>query len=82
VCIEANQAGTSDPTCPDITLQGVPLDGCCKPNGNCGVLDTFLGLGCVDPSQFTGGTPVKCGGADGGGDAASDAPVVTDAGPG
>ncbi len=60
-CIELGQPGDIDGSCPDQNFQGLPLQGCCKPNGNCGVFDSFLGLGCVDPSQFGGPGGQKCG---------------------
>lgn len=61
-CIALGQEGTIDDTCPDQNIQGLPLQGCCKPTGNCGVFDSFLGLGCVDPSEFGLGQPgQKCG---------------------
>ncbi|MBE7485095.1 MAG: hypothetical protein HS104_34645 [Polyangiaceae bacterium] len=66
-CIELGQEGKLDPTCPPQTVQGLTLQGCCKPSGMCGVLDTFIGVGCVDPSQFGVGTPTKCGGTGTGG---------------
>jgi hypothetical protein len=66
-CVELGQAGVADPTCPQQTFQGIPLSGCCKPTGVCGVLDTFLGLGCVDPSQFGGPPSPACGGGGSGG---------------
>jgi hypothetical protein len=59
-CIELGQPGTVGGGCPDQNFQGFPLEGCCKPNGNCGVMDTFLGLGCVDPSEFGGPPGQKC----------------------
>ncbi|MFO0570052.1 MAG: hypothetical protein U0263_30695 [Polyangiaceae bacterium] len=61
VCVELGQPGKPDPTCPAQSIQGIPLQGCCKPNGICGVLDTFIGVGCVDPSQFGGPPSPKCG---------------------
>jgi len=91
-CIEANQAGKLDPSCPDMSMQGFSFPGCCKPNGMCGVQDTFLGLGCVDPSEFGGPASQPCGsvvvdaGTGGTGGAPSDAGVggtggsTTDAG--
>lgn len=65
-CIELNQPGQLDPTCPEQSIQGFTLPGCCKPNGFCGVMDSFIGLGCVDPSPFTGQQPIPCGGGTGG----------------
>ncbi len=66
-CIELGQAGKLDPTCPPQSIQGLTLQGCCKPTGMCGVMDTFIGVGCVDPTQFGVGTPTKCGGTGTGG---------------
>jgi len=60
-CIEQNQPGKPDASCPPIDVQGFSFPGCCKPNNMCGVLDTFLGLGCVDPSQFGGPAGQACG---------------------
>lgn len=65
-CVELNQPGTPDPTCPEQSIQGFNLPGCCKDTGFCGVMDTFLGLGCVDPGQFTSQPPIPCGGGTGG----------------
>ena len=59
-CIEGNQPGTPDPGCPSQSLMGFELPGCCKPEGICGVQDSFLGLGCVDATVFIGGTPQSC----------------------
>ncbi len=51
-CIERNQPGERDASCPDLNLGGIQALGCCRPNAECGYLDTALGLGCVDPSQL------------------------------
>ncbi len=59
-CIERDQPGSPDPDCPDQQLMGFPLQGCCKPNRQCGVLDSFLGLGCVDPAQFGAPPGPRC----------------------
>ena len=59
-CIELNQAGKPNPTCPNGQVGGISLAGCCKPNGKCGVQDTFIGFGCVDPEVLGGGPSPKC----------------------
>lgn len=47
-CSEMNAAGAADTACPGQNLGGfLQLDGCCRPDGTCGVLDTFAGLGCA-----------------------------------
>lgn len=58
-CSESNAPGQADPSCPGSTVGGfAQLEGCCRPDGTCGALDTFLGLGCaVDSSQPV--TPCK-----------------------
>jgi hypothetical protein len=88
-CIELNQPGQPDPSCPPQSIQGFTLPGCCKPNGMCGVMDSFIGLGCVDPGPFTGQPPIPCGGGTGGaggsggaGGAGGTGGVVVDAGTG
>ncbi|MCC6215154.1 MAG: hypothetical protein IT376_09810 [Polyangiaceae bacterium] len=59
-CVEKNQPGVQSSACPALdTGQGFVLPGCCRPNGVCGFLDQFLGLGCVDPTQF-GAPPESC----------------------
>ncbi len=79
VCEEQNQPGTPDTSCPGMTLPviNLPVDGCCRPDGLCGMaLDlSSLGgpnFGCADSSPFIdGGTPAACGGnTDGGAGAA------------
>jgi len=60
-CIEANQPGSPDPSCPAVSpISGFSLQGCCRPDGVCGGLDTFLGLGCVDPTTFGGQAGPSC----------------------
>jgi len=57
-CEEANAPGAANAACPSQTIAGIlPLSGCCKPNGTCGALDTFLGLGCI--SLDAGATSCK-----------------------
>jgi hypothetical protein len=46
-CVEQNAAGTLDPSCPTASVMGVMLQGCCRPDGTCGAMDTYLGLGCT-----------------------------------
>ena len=43
------QAG---PQLSPLSVQGFTLQGCCRPDGLCGAMDTFLGLGCVNPADF------------------------------
>jgi collagen type I/II/III/V/XI/XXIV/XXVII alpha len=56
-CAEQNAAGTLDASCPAQSLSGISFQGCCRPDGTCGSLDTYLGLGCV---AGTGATPTAC----------------------
>jgi|RhiMethySRZTD1v2_1073278.scaffolds.fasta_scaffold04454_12 hypothetical protein len=46
-CIEANQPGNFDPSCPSLEFSNLRLQGCCRPDGHCGVHEPFLPLGCV-----------------------------------
>jgi hypothetical protein len=64
-CTETNQPGDPDPSCtPDAGADaGFALEGCCRPEGQCGVLINFgaVDLGCVDVSQFAdGATQASC----------------------
>jgi|RhiMethySRZTD1v2_1073278.scaffolds.fasta_scaffold03141_11 hypothetical protein len=63
-CVEGNQAGVTDPSCPQVQLPGIPLalPGCCRDDGRCGAMDSFIGFGCVDPSQFGQPRGQRCGG--------------------
>ena len=63
-CITATP-GTPDSSCPAITGQAIPLPGCCRPNGLCGINFSILGLGCTDPTPLGGNGMQACGG-DGG----------------
>lgn len=57
-CEEANAPGAANAACPSQTIAGIlPLSGCCKPNGTCGGLDTFVGLGCISVSGAASCTP-------------------------
>ncbi len=69
VCVEKNQPGQPDPSCPSYETGALTLPGCCKPSGYCGVLDTALDFGCVDPAQLGGPPGAKCGGTAGAGGA-------------
>lgn len=60
-CFEPNQAGDLDAACQKVTLGGVTLKGCCRPDGVCGGLETVLGLGCVDANSVNGDPEVQCG---------------------
>lgn len=56
-CNEMNAPGTADASCPGMNLAGFfMLEGCCRPDGTCGVLDTFAGLGCT----ALGGQAMTC----------------------
>ena len=58
-CLERNAPGTADTTCPISTqMMGITLQGCCRPDGTCGSMDTFLGLGCTPNAD---GTKKACG---------------------
>ncbi|MCL4754946.1 MAG: hypothetical protein KJ015_32630 [Myxococcales bacterium] len=66
-CVQKNQPGTIDPTCPSqATPQGPSLPGCCKPSGICGTWYGLIDLGCVETWQYGGPPPMKCGGGTGG----------------
>jgi hypothetical protein len=71
-CQEENQAGDPDPSCTDAFNEaldggvgaggaagasGFQLEGCCRPDGVCGVLinQGGLNLGCVDVSRYADG---------------------------
>jgi hypothetical protein len=89
-CVEKNQPGALDTSCPTRQVGATTFKGCCKPTGTCGLHEENqfgLGLGCFAYGDFglpppDGGVPT-CG--DGGaGDAgdAGDASDARDAGPG
>lgn len=60
-CAPLNAPGTADGNCPSVSIaQGFTLGGCCTPDGTCGALDTFLGLGCVAVPTGTNGQTVSC----------------------
>ncbi len=51
-CVESNQPGTRDDSCPATNIYGQQIPGCCRADNTCGYLDSFLGLGCVSPTDF------------------------------
>lgn len=56
-CAEMNAVGSANAACPAVNLLGFyPLEGCCRPDGKCGVLDTFAGLGCTTAGAAEGMT--------------------------
>ena len=54
-------AGTPDMSCPSVMAQ-IPLAGCCRPNGFCGLNFSLAGLGCADPTPLGGMGNIPCGG--------------------
>ena len=47
-CVEKDAPGNPDANCPPVDITGfITLDGCCRADGTCGSIDTFLGLGCT-----------------------------------
>jgi hypothetical protein len=57
-CFPLNAPGAADTTCPAVDIAGlVTLNGCCGPDGMCGALDTYVGLGCAAVAV---GDPVSC----------------------
>lgn len=57
-CLELEAPGTPNPSCPGATIASfIPLEGCCRPEGICGVQDTLLGLGCAN---ISGGNATRC----------------------
>ena len=62
-CLQANNPGVIDPACPAFSIPvgpGISLAGCCRPDGNCGAMDTFIGFGCADLSAVGGPPPKAC----------------------
>ena len=54
-CLLQDAPGEPSADCPDVTLMGFPLTGCCRPNGMCGADDGgFIGLGCFAAPGSTG----------------------------
>jgi hypothetical protein len=59
VCFEQNQPGDQDGQCRDelLTLDAttmIPIPGCCKPNNECGLDLSPLGLGCGERGMLIG----------------------------
>jgi hypothetical protein len=46
-CVESDQPGNLDPSCPSLMFSNLNLQGCCRPEGLCGVYEPFFQLGCV-----------------------------------
>lgn len=68
-CLERDAPGTMDSSCPSRSMMGLTAAGCCKEDGTCGVMDTFIGFGCIDfmgSGQACGGGQGGSGGAGGG----------------
>jgi hypothetical protein len=63
-CLTATP-GVADPRCPNLPVTGVTLNGCCRPNGMCGLDLALISLGCNDPALLGGAPAGRCGG-DGG----------------
>ncbi len=62
VCLPLGSPGSDDPVCSDLPGPGGDsLDGCCMPNGLCGVLDKEHGLGCMPSAVFGVVDPQFCG---------------------
>jgi hypothetical protein len=80
--------GATDPGCDDFQIAGFNLEGCCLPNGFCGLYVPILINSCVDPQNLPAqipkpdtGPPKPCG--DGGvipTDSAPDSATAADAG--
>jgi len=55
-CIELDQPGEPSPDCGPVTVQGRQLEGCCRPDGQCGADDGgAIGFGCT-PVPGSSGT--------------------------
>jgi hypothetical protein len=70
-CTELDQPGTPDPACPGETISGYPQQGCCRPDGRCGLDLSLVKFGCVEREAAILGQlePMACGasaGPDGG----------------
>jgi hypothetical protein len=52
-CLAMNAPGEADSSCPSQTLIGgfITLEGCCRPDGTCGGLDIYTGLGCTNAAS-------------------------------
>ena len=50
-CMPMDAPGVPDEDCPDSSMSGMlPVDGCCNPANQCGVVLNLLNLGCVENS--------------------------------
>jgi hypothetical protein len=47
LCLPGSVPGQADAACSGVTAGGMQLDGCCRPDGRCGLDATATGLGCV-----------------------------------
>ena len=57
-CAELDAPGVQDSACPSQSIGGFfTLQGCCRPDGTCGAMDTFVGLGCTSAAP---GDAVSC----------------------
>jgi hypothetical protein len=50
--------GMANSRCPTVSVMGISLPGCCRPNGMCGVNLQVVSLGCNDP-VLVGGMPAS-----------------------
>jgi hypothetical protein len=70
ICLELNQPGTPDDSCPEVasTTRGQARSpGCCTDLGFCGAYEQFLPLGCHYPRPARVNPAARDGGADGAG---------------
>jgi hypothetical protein len=47
LCLAGSVPGQADSACSGVTAGGMRLDGCCRPDGRCGLDASSTGLGCV-----------------------------------
>jgi hypothetical protein len=62
-CVQVDQPGTLDPSCPTVTGAGGTMPGCCTDEGYCGAMESFLALGC---GYLSGSRGARCGSGDAG----------------
>jgi hypothetical protein len=66
VCLPRDIPGQTDAACSGTTANGMRLEGCCRPDGRCGLLADATGLGCVAREQVLPGAgdesvePIAC----------------------
>lgn len=54
-CMERDQEGTITDECSGVSLGGfISLDGCCRPDGTCGIMDDMIGYGCTNALSMLG----------------------------